>query len=223
MVFRKQKNFNAEKKLLVLDMDETLIHARQKKFTEEADFSFTLVEDNTTFYVKLRPGVRSFLENAANMFDVMIFTSSEKEYADQIIDFLDPKGSLISRRAYRDSGKTPRDGYVKDLTVLEHDLAKVIIIDNDRHYFRLQKDNGIPIKAWYGDVPLDQELPLLLPFLAELVVAEDVRSVIAAKFGIACSNMGKSNNKKKTTSNATPSVVKPVENPKSKGGKKNRR
>ncbi|KAL5724576.1 protein-serine/threonine phosphatase [Ranunculus cassubicifolius] len=221
MVFRKQKNSNAEKKLLVLDMDETLVHARQKIFTDEPDFSFTLVEDNTTFYVKLRPGVRDFLENVANLFHVIIFTSSDKEYADQIIDFLDPKATLISRRAYRDSGKTPRDGYVKDLTVFQHDLAKVIIVDNDRHYFRLQKENGIPIKAWYGDVPLDQQLSLLLPFLAELAAAEDVRTLIAARFGIASSTVGKSN-KKKTTSVATPSLDKSVENPKSKGGKKNR-
>ncbi len=45
----------------------------------------------------------------------------------------------------------------------------------------LQVDNGVPIESWYDD-PADQELLKLLPFLEQLVHAEDVRPAIRSKF-----------------------------------------
>jgi CTD small phosphatase-like protein 2 len=47
--------------------------------------------------------------------------------------------------------------------------------------FRLQKENGIPIKSWYDD-PTDDELIRLLPFLETLSEADDVRPIIAERF-----------------------------------------
>ena len=48
--------------------------------------------------------------------------------------------------------------------------------------FRLQVNNGIPIKSWFDD-PSDSALISLLPFLESLVDADDVRPIIAEKFG----------------------------------------
>jgi len=48
--------------------------------------------------------------------------------------------------------------------------------------FRFQVNNGIPIKSWYDD-PTDSALMSLLPFLEKLVDVEDVRPLIAEKFG----------------------------------------
>ncbi|CAE6189818.1 unnamed protein product [Arabidopsis arenosa] len=80
-------------------------------------------------------------------------------------------------------GHTFIDGiYSKDLTVLGLDLAKVAIIDNCPHVYRLQINNGIPIKSWYDD-PTDDSLITLLPFLESLADANDVRPVIAKRFG----------------------------------------
>ena len=35
-------------------------------------------------------------------FEIVIFTASKQSYADKIIDFLDPKNTLISFRFYRE-------------------------------------------------------------------------------------------------------------------------
>ena len=43
-------------------------------------------------------------------------------------------------------------------------------------------NNGIPIKSWFDD-PSDCALISLLPFLETLVDADDVRPIIAKKFG----------------------------------------
>jgi CTD small phosphatase-like protein 2 len=48
--------------------------------------------------------------------------------------------------------------------------------------FELQVNNGIPIESWYSN-PLDEALPQLIPFLETLAVADDVRPIIAKKFG----------------------------------------
>ena len=42
-----------------------------------------------------------FLEKMAEIFDIYIFTAGVKNYADQVLDWIDPKG-LIKKRFYRD-------------------------------------------------------------------------------------------------------------------------
>ncbi|KAM0865163.1 hypothetical protein ACQ4PT_043460 [Festuca glaucescens] len=71
--------------------------------------------------------------------------------------------------------------YLKDLTIIEANLAKVAIIDNTPEVFQLQVNNGIPINTWSSD-PYDTSLPELIPFLETLSVAKDVRPLIANKF-----------------------------------------
>jgi len=133
-------------------------------------------------YVRKRPHLHMFLQKMAEMFEVVIFTASQSVYADQLLDRLDPEKTLFSRRFFRESCVFTESGYTKDLTVVGVDLAKVAIIDNTPQVFQLQVNNGIPIESWYNN-PLDEGLPQLIPFLETLAVADDVRPIIAKKFG----------------------------------------
>lgn len=168
---------------LVLDLDETLVHSTLEHL-DDADFTFTVFFNmkEHTVYVKQRPYLQTFLEKVAEMFEVVIFTASQSIYAEQLLDILDPYAKLISRRVYRESCIFSDGSYTKDLTVLGVDLAKVAIIDNTPQVFRLQVNNGIPIKSWFDD-PSDSALISLLPFLETLVNADDVRPIIAKRFG----------------------------------------
>lgn len=58
---------------LVLDLDETLVYFQQKR---------------QVFY--LRPHCMSFLQKMSNLFEVVIFTAAHEEYANRILDKLDP-------------------------------------------------------------------------------------------------------------------------------------
>uniref|UniRef100_A0A5B6ZQL3 FCP1 homology domain-containing protein n=1 Tax=Davidia involucrata TaxID=16924 RepID=A0A5B6ZQL3_DAVIN len=168
---------------LVLDLDETLVHSTLEH-CEDSDFTFPVsfnMKENIV-YVKQRPDLRTFLERVAGMFEIVVFTASQSIYAEQLLDILDPNQKLISRRAYRESCILSDGNYTKDLTVLGVDLAKVVIIDNTPQVFRLQVNNGIPIKSWFDD-PSDSALITLLPFLETLVDADDVRPLIAERFG----------------------------------------
>ncbi|CAL5412447.1 unnamed protein product [Camellia sinensis] len=169
---------------LVLDLDETLVHSTLEH-CEDADFSFPVFFNmkEHTVYVKQRPYLQMFLERVAEMFEIVVFTASQSIYAEQLLDILDPDRKLISRRAYRESCIFSDGSYTKDLTVLGVDLAKIVIIDNSPQVFRLQVNNGIPIKSWFDD-PSDCALISLLPFLETLVDADDVRPIIAKRFGL---------------------------------------
>ncbi|XP_057750491.1 uncharacterized protein LOC130968974 [Arachis stenosperma] len=168
---------------LALDLDETLVHSTLEH-CDDADFTFTVFFNmkEHTVYVRKRPNLCTFLERVSEMFEVVIFTASQSIYAKQLLDILDPEGRLISRRVYRESCIFSDGNYTKDLTVLGVDLAKVVIVDNSPQVFRLQVNNGIPIKSWFDD-PLDCALMSLLPFLETLADADDVRPIIAQRFG----------------------------------------
>ncbi|XP_042383279.1 uncharacterized protein LOC121975602 [Zingiber officinale] len=168
---------------LVLDLDETLVHSTLEE-CDDADFTFSVFSnmEEQTVYVRRRPFLQIFLERVAQMFEIVIFTASLSIYATQLLDILDPDQKIISRRVFRESCLFSDGCYTKDLNILGVDLAKVAIIDNTPQVFQLQVNNGIPIKSWFDD-PSDCALVQLLPFLETLVDAEDVRPIIANKFG----------------------------------------
>lgn len=167
---------------LVLDLDETLVHSTLEP-CDDADFTFPVYFNmkEHIVYVRQRPYLQIFLERVAEMFEIVVFTASQSIYAEHLLNVLDPDKKLISRRVYRESCIFSDGGYVKDLTVLGLDLAKVFIIDNSPQVFQLQVNNGIPIKSWFDD-PSDSALISLLPFLETLVDVDDVRPIIAKRF-----------------------------------------
>lgn len=99
---------------------------------DDADFTFPVnfnLQEHTV-YVRCRPYLRDFLERVAGLFEIIIFTASQSIYAEQLLNVLDPKRKLFRHRVFRDSCVFVEGNYLKDLSVLGRDLARVIIIDN---------------------------------------------------------------------------------------------
>ncbi|KAL1919158.1 uncharacterized protein VTP21DRAFT_2540 [Calcarisporiella thermophila] len=170
-------------KTLVLDLDETLIHSTSRgSFKADAHHVEVLVDNHAClYYVYKRPHVDYFLRKVSEWYRVVVYTASMAEYADPVIDWLDPRGSIISARYFRKSCIQGDDGsYFKDLTIIEPDLSKVCLVDNSPASFCLNQENGIPIESWIND-PNDEALLDLLPFLDALRFTEDVRSVLSLR------------------------------------------
>lgn len=55
-----------------------------------------------------------------------------REYADPVIDWLDAdgRGGMIATRLFRESCTYVNGSYVKDLRIVDPDLARVCLVDN---------------------------------------------------------------------------------------------
>ena len=58
---------------------------------------------------------------------------------------------IFDYRLYREHTEPNDEGiYIKDLSKIGRNLQKMIIVDNTKDNYELQKDNGIEIKSYYG-------------------------------------------------------------------------
>jgi TFIIF-interacting CTD phosphatase-like protein len=83
-------NFKKKKKILILDLDETLVHSSQSQL-ENYDHEIKIDIEGSVckFYVAERPHLKKFLKRVKELFHVIIFTASIKEYADEVINKID--------------------------------------------------------------------------------------------------------------------------------------
>ncbi|EAS02959.2 NLI interacting factor-like phosphatase (macronuclear) [Tetrahymena thermophila SB210] len=169
------------KKTLVLDLDETLITSSVLEF-KSADLKIKVNLPNgrgKNVWVKFRPGVQNFLNEMNELYELIIFTSSIKEYANAVIDFLDCE-SLVNVRIFRENCSIDSNGNLyKDLCKLNRNIGEIIIIDNQASQFKKNPENGIQIKDFKIDNNSDQELLNLIPFLKFMSSVKDVRNIQA--------------------------------------------
>lgn len=174
------------KKTLIFDLDETLVHCVDE-FAEYSDATLDIVFPNGETLkasINIRPHAREVLERASEMFEVVVFTASHKCYADAVLDYLDPTGTLIHHRLYRENCVVVQGVLMKDLRVLgDRELKDIVIVDNSVYSFGYQLDNGIPIIAWNDDYD-DQELMNLLEYLQVLASCSDVREINRQAFNL---------------------------------------
>lgn len=85
------------------------------------------------------------------IYQIIAFTASEQQYADAILDFLDPDASIFEARLYRHNCVMTPFGYVKDLRIFDRDLSKVLMIDNSCLSFAFNVNNGVPILPFYDN------------------------------------------------------------------------
>uniref|UniRef100_G3P0D9 CTD (carboxy-terminal domain, RNA polymerase II, polypeptide A) small phosphatase like 3 n=1 Tax=Gasterosteus aculeatus aculeatus TaxID=481459 RepID=G3P0D9_GASAC len=159
---------------LVIDL-ETLMFS-SLNVIEEAEYTFhTAFQDHEyKVYVILRPHVKEFLQSMARVYELFVYTCAKKEYAEKILDILDPQKKLFRHRLYQDDCACVLGHYIKDLSILGRDLAQTVVLDNAPHTYPYHLMNTIPIKSWSGESE-DRELQKLVPYMEKLSAAEDFR------------------------------------------------
>lgn len=121
-------------KTLVLDLDETLVHSSTSPIPHP-DIHFEMPAKGAyghpiQIYVKVRPFAKEFLRLVSKYYEVVIFTASLREYANPLLDRLDPN-KFVDFRLFREHCTMTNGVYTKDLSLLGRDLSKVILVDVD--------------------------------------------------------------------------------------------
>ena len=110
-------------------------------------------------------------------FELIIFTASESQYAEAVVNILDPGRKMISYILDRRHCSLSKYGFwIKDLRIIgNREMKNLIIIDNFVYSFGLNLDNGIPILEYTGD-PNDRELVNLQEYLIKVSKCDDIPS-----------------------------------------------
>ncbi|CAD7697098.1 unnamed protein product [Ostreobium quekettii] len=139
--------------------------------------------DGASVVLAARPGVEEFLTRVSDFAELVLFTAGEEAYAQPLVQWLDPTGSLFSACLFRDA--TVRTRYhenVKDLWALGRDLSKTVLVDDKPLAGHLQPFNLLPCPPFLGD-PYDSGLlGTVLPCLEVLQGVEDVRPALRRGF-----------------------------------------
>jgi Dullard-like phosphatase family protein len=203
--------------VVVLDMDECLIHSQFLSSPQTAQvyahqlqqqrrqsganggagvvdhFKITL-PDGDLVHVNLRPGLREFLQDCTARFETHIFTAASAIYAKPVLDHLDPDGTRLAGRWYREHCQYmehPQRAYIKKLDNLPFlqanpdRLARTVLVDNNPLSFLTHPENGILVSSFYTD-PHDTSLRTVWKLLQKLDTEhrDDVRPLLTEKFGL---------------------------------------
>ena len=139
-----------------MSLDDTIVHFKANTYI------------NNKGIVQIRPGLLEFLENIKNNYEIIVFSSGNQKYSDAIIDSIDEKYKFIDYRLYQEHCVIINNDFVKDLSKIGRPIDKMVIVDNMFQNYRLQKDNGINIKSFYGDNSNDKILFYLSKILIKL-------------------------------------------------------
>ncbi|XP_032904386.1 CTD nuclear envelope phosphatase 1 isoform X2 [Amblyraja radiata] len=161
-----------KKKILVLDLDETLIHSHHDGVLKPTvrpgtppDFMLKVLVDRQPirFFVHKRPHVDFFLEVASQWYELVIFTASMEIYGAAVADKLDNNKKILNRRYYRQHCTLELGSYVKDLAAIHNDLSSIVILDNSPSAYRSHPGShqmsgrssvGTCTNTDYGDVEI---------------------------------------------------------------------
>ena len=161
------------KKLLILDLDHTLIHS--------------IMSDDGHYITYYRPYVTDFLIEMQEIYDIMIWTAGMKDYAlpivEDLFDGLKPPVHVYTRD--KCTRKYIRDGLMTGHTILIKKLSNIpkyskhdkIIVDDTPETYCLNYGNAIPIDKWYKDDKDDETLLSLGRYLKNICDVVSVRSI----------------------------------------------
>lgn len=168
-----------KRKLLIFDLDETLVHARTESLPHPADFVWH------GYHVYKRPFLKELLSQVCQVYDIAVWSSSSREYVDFVVENVfgtqvEVKFSwAIDRCVQRVHPQSNSYVYIKDLRKVQsqgYEVEQIIIVDDSPEKIARQPRNHIGIAPFMGnqdDVGLLALTDDLLRRVGKLAVADD--------------------------------------------------
>ena len=179
-------NFNfppqdANKKIALFDLDETLVHCTKDQKGINGDEVSVKLPTNKIVTIGLN--IRSHWKEALDLikphYNIVVYTASHQSYADSVLNYLDKENKYFQYRLYRNHCvQLDVDGfkfYVKDLDTLNkhYNLKDVVLIDNSVLSFAYHLNNGIPIVPFIEQKD-DTQLLMLAYYLVSIAGFDDL-------------------------------------------------
>jgi carboxy-terminal domain RNA polymerase II polypeptide A small phosphatase len=174
---------------IILDVDETLIHASHAPIDTEL-FDFRVGQ----YYVYPRPHLTDFLTECAALGDVAIWSSASLDYVQQIVARIAPP-SFQPTFIWGSEHCTQRRNLETDMLYWRKDIKKIhpslgwsknriIAIDDSPEKWETSYGNYLRVKAFEGSLVRvfegnqnDNELARLIPYLRYLATVPNIRAI----------------------------------------------
>lgn len=179
-----------QKLLLILDLDETLMHASPTKLRDDFDFQVF------GYFVYKRPGLDAFLLACAGKFQLAVWSSASDDYVAEMVKRIFPETLPLAfvwgrTRCTPIVMPTMDDAEMYNLDYFSHyvyskqlkkvkrlgfDLRQVLIVDDTPAKVRNSYGNAIYPTPYTG-APDDRELEALGRYLDILKTVENTRTI----------------------------------------------
>jgi TFIIF-interacting CTD phosphatase-like protein len=202
--------------ILLVDMDETLIHCFKNaeserlcigfgQYTNDEILRFSLPGDTESggrerrYTVVKRPGAIKLMHDLRRHYEIHVWTAAVKAYADKVLDWLEEEqGPLFQSRGYRtDCTPVPTSdggmGYLKNIAAKfgENNLGRVLLLDNNPDSSPDDEvSNSVPVTDFFGDKNDDEFLvdTTYKQLLIQASKLRDVRNGITDEFRLLIHN-----------------------------------
>jgi len=148
------------RKLLIFDLDETLVHATTEPFNHPADF------ECLGYFIYRRPYITELLAQVSRHYDIAVWSSSSREYVDAVVERIfgmqfEVKFSwAVDRCVQRVHPQSNGYVYIKDLRKVQgqgYQVDQIIMVDDSPEKLARQPRNHIaiaPFTGQQGDIEL---------------------------------------------------------------------
>jgi len=172
----------AQRPLLVLDLDEALVHAEEKgkpHLGRSPDFT------TSDYVVYKRPHLAEFLSRMWKLYDLAVWSAAGTLYVNRVVEviFADHKQPVFVFSGVRTTRRFDHDRmeayYIKDLKKVRKtgfDLRRVLIVDDLQLNAQRNYGNAVYVDEFNGDKD-DNELSLLSEYLERLAASPNFRAV----------------------------------------------
>ena len=131
---REPEEFNY-KYSLFLELDETLVH---------------YYEEGENYFVKVRQGTDEFLKTLHDFCEIIIVSTSNKEYTDIILENLNKEKNYVDRAIYKEL--CDNDNIHIDFKKINRDLKKCVFICHEgKTFFNADEKNVVELKEFIGE------------------------------------------------------------------------
>ncbi|CAO3608943.1 unnamed protein product [Cunninghamella echinulata] len=134
------------KLILVVDLDQTIIHVTYGTKDNTKDIAtlstedirqFELSESDYIYYLKLRPGLQEMLKKLSELYELYVYTMGTRQYAQAILNEIDPndhffQGRIMTREENKQKSLSDHGNEFKKRLdrLFSHEKPMVAIIDD---------------------------------------------------------------------------------------------